>query len=658
MASPLVSGAVALVAEQFPWMSNKNLATAILTTGSRAANPDVEWGRGLLNVGKAIQGPGILEETFEANVTFGYMSVFGNDISGVAGLTKLGAGTLTLNGANTYAGDTVINGGVLKVDGAIVSNTMVGNGGILGGTGTVANVTVASGGRLAPGNSPGTLTANGSVVQQAGSALDIEIDGPGTDNGAGNHDRLVLTGVGSTYTAGGSFNALLRGIGAPASNTYSPPLGQGFNVISSPGGVLGSFDTVIQPPAGLLPGTRFDLVYGATGLALYATPSSYADIGAAGAINNSNRQQVGAVLESRRPAAGRREGDPAIKRLFDTLAAQSAQTLPLGLDQLGGVGYAQLIGMNVENSKFLVQQTLLKVATQRRGESHSWRDQNASARPGEPAEEAWGQAIGRATTWHGDDLGYRMNDTLLGLMGGIHKALDAQTLAGLSMAYAESNPEAAQDIGRGPQQSWQLMGYASHRFGEGYFLEGAVGGGAGRLHATRHVGMLDTQYQATIDTVNLAASIVTGWGMSASDALSYETSLGVSYLSMRSFGFADTGNQPVGALRGEPTTNRSLAASIGGSVSMPFFANGIDWRISALAALSHEFADNRTRLDASFLGNSMAVKSAAIGRDRLSVRASLIGQIDRSTHIALEIGNESASNWKASSLALSIKREF
>jgi subtilase-type serine protease len=658
MASPLVSGTVALVAEQFPWMTNKNLSVTILTTGSRAANPDVEWGRGLLNVGKAILGPGIFEETFEANVTSGYMSVFGNDISGIAGLSKFGAGILTLSGANTYAGDTVISGGVLKINGSVVSNTIVGNGGILGGTGTVANVIVASGGRLAPGNSPGTLTANGSVVQLAGSALDIEIDGPGTGNGPGNYDRLVVTGAGSTYTAGGSFNVQLRGIGTPASNTYSPQLGKGFQVVSAPGGVLGSFDTLMQPSAGLLPGTRLDLVYGATGLALYATPSSYADIAAAGVVSNSNRQQIGAILQSRRPAAGRREDDPNIKRLFDTLAVQSARTLPLGIDQLGGVGYAQLIGMNLENSKFLVKQTMLKMARQRRGEGHSWRSQNGSDMSGELTEDVWGQVIGRTTTWRGDDLGYSMNDTLFGLMGGFQKELDAQTLAGISMAYAESNPELAQGMGRGPQQSLQLMGYASYRFGDGYFLEGTAGGGIGSIDATRRVGMLNTQYHATINTANVAASLLTGWGVSESDALSYETSLGVGYLSMRSLGFSDTGNQQVGALRGEPTTNTSLAAAIGGSVSMPFFANGIDWRISAQAALSHEFADNRARLDASFLGNSIEVKGAAIGRNRLALKTSLIGQVGKLTHIALDIGNESASNWNASSLALSFKREF
>lgn len=78
-------------------------------------------------------------------------------IGGTEGITKIGAGTLFLNGTNTYPGTTVVAAG------------------ILGGTGTLGTVTVQNGGTLAPGNSPGVMTT-GPVTFEAGSVFQVEIE--------------------------------------------------------------------------------------------------------------------------------------------------------------------------------------------------------------------------------------------------------------------------------------------------------------------------------------------------------------------------------------------------------------------------------------------------------------------------------------------------
>ena len=85
---------------------------------------------------------------------------FSGAISGTGGLTKHGAGALTLSGTNTYSGATSVKAGALFVNGRLGKTTVsVDGGAMLGGIGTIAgSVNIASGGRLAPGVFRGTLT--------------------------------------------------------------------------------------------------------------------------------------------------------------------------------------------------------------------------------------------------------------------------------------------------------------------------------------------------------------------------------------------------------------------------------------------------------------------------------------------------------------------
>ena len=118
-------------------------------------------------------------------------------------ITKAGAGTLVLNGANTYAGGTAVNEGTLTVNNATGSATGTGaltvaSGATLNGSGIIGGATTVSG-FLNPGNSPGDLTFNDSLLLDSTATLTIEITGIT----AGEFDRVVGAAT-NTFTFGGT----------------------------------------------------------------------------------------------------------------------------------------------------------------------------------------------------------------------------------------------------------------------------------------------------------------------------------------------------------------------------------------------------------------------------------------------------------------------
>ncbi|HEJ6944090.1 TPA: S8 family serine peptidase, partial [Serratia marcescens] len=267
MATPHVTGAVAVLLQRFPYMSSAQIADVLKTTATDMGAPGIDalYGWGMINLGKAINGPGMFYTVEDipaefripdpTGVAYGptqfvanipglgaevdagtlharkcddiscELEVYSNNISGHGGLTKEGMGTLVMTGANTYAGPTLVNQGRLAINGSVTSAVSVQNGGIVGGSGTVGSLTARRGGTVAPGNSIGTLNVAGNVSFEPGSRYAVEV-GPN-----GQSDRIQSSG--SATIGGGEVAVTLEN--SPNLLTESEVrslLGQQYNILT------------------------------------------------------------------------------------------------------------------------------------------------------------------------------------------------------------------------------------------------------------------------------------------------------------------------------------------------------------------------------------------------------------------------------------------
>jgi autotransporter-associated beta strand protein len=182
------------------------LATAGITVGSIAGEGDYFLGSKNLTV-----GDNNTDTIVSGGIHDGSSPINNVQPGGTGGsLTKVGTGTLTLLGDNTYSGSTNVNGGTLLVNGSLGAGSVnVISGATLGGTGTIAGpVAIQNGGFLAPGDSPGTGTLTvRTLTLNSGSLLNYAL---GIPNVVGNGQN-DLVNVNGNLTLAGKLNVINAG---------------------------------------------------------------------------------------------------------------------------------------------------------------------------------------------------------------------------------------------------------------------------------------------------------------------------------------------------------------------------------------------------------------------------------------------------------------
>ncbi|WP_252959121.1 autotransporter serine peptidase EprS [Pseudomonas simiae] len=523
MSAPHATGALALVMERYPYMTNEQALQVLLTTatqldGSLTQAPTTTVGWGVPDLGRAMHGPGQLLGPMNVSLAAGQGDVWSNGISDQAllrrqaedatehsawqqtlidkgwqngvganasqqdqtdyavgtardqaaatriyegSLIKSGAGTLVLSGDSTYRGATTVNGGLLAVNGSLTSAVTVNDSGTLGGSGRIAALSVHQGGRVAPGNSVGTLQVAGDVNLGAGSTYAVELTP--TDS-----DRIVAGG--RAILGGGNVTLALENSPTLLSGAQAQSLiGRQYTILQAVGGIQGQFGQVL-PDYLFLGGTL-----------AYATDGVQLDV----VRNDATFASVAATRNQRNVAAAAEQlgaGNPVYESVLQSDSIAVAQQ---GLQQLSGEIYPAIGAMLINDSQSLrdaVGERLRHVPVN--AESNLWLK----------ALGAWGKADSRSET-------AGSTTSLGGLLGGVEGALDEQTRVGLVAGYSDSSL----NMGSGTHSSasidsYHLGAYAGHELGDWRVSAGgAYSWHRGDVKRDLHYGAVSGKQNAKLD---------------------------------------------------------------------------------------------------------------------------------------------------------------
>ncbi|MBH1908240.1 autotransporter outer membrane beta-barrel domain-containing protein [Serratia marcescens] len=661
MAAPHVAGSVAVLMERFPYLNGAQVAEVLKTTATDMGAPGIDalYGWGMINLGKAINGPGMLAtvedipEEFRipdpTGVAYGPtqfvvdlpgvgavldkgkptervcsdvlcgLDFWSNDISGHGGLTKEGMGTLVLTGNNTYSGPTLVNQGRLAVNGSVTSAVSVQSGGIVGGSGTVGSLTARQGGTVAPGNSIGTLNVAGNVSFEPGSRYAVEV-GPN-----GQSDRIQSSG--SATIGGGEVAVTLEN--SPNLLTQSEVrslLSQQYTILSAQQGVNGQFDAVA--PNYLFLGTG--LSYQPTGVTLSVgrNGTSFASV-----AQTPNERAVAAAADAL--AAG----NPVYESLLGSGTAGEARQ---AFRQLSGQIHADIASALVNDSRYL-REALNGRLRQAEGLASS-----SAIKADEGG--AWAQLLGAWDHASGDANATGYQASTYGVLVGLDSAAADDWRLGVATGYTRTSLHGGYGS-KADSDNYHLAAYGDKQFGA-LALRGGAGYTWHRIDTKRSVnyGMQSDRDTAKYSARTEQLFAEAGYSVQG-EWLNLEPFVNLAYVNFENNGIAESGG--AAALRGDKQHTDATVSTLG-------LRADTEWQVSPGTTVAlrselgwqHQYGGLERGTGLRFNGGNapFVVDSVPVSRDGMVLKAGAEVAVNENATLSLGYGGLLSQNHQDNSV--------